>query len=710
MLTDSSTTFDAGSLTALLNGVESHGSLTEAEQSPTYDLIFRCSLLCAVATSVWATCYFVIGALWPAVISLAMAVIWSATALHVFRSKQSVFAVYGLCYGLAVFAFGIMWSLGGLEASQGVIHWALVGPQLALAAGLRLRHGVVFLAATALLLLGFMITECVVGGDVLAPRQVAVPRPWQFIFAWMNVVAPGCLVLLIVAHLVRHSDQDKERLHEAMGVANRLNNMLVEEGQKLETEQRLAHKLITNVFPANISVDLLGHFRTYARNNASPGQSPRRKTISPTSARPLLEDLGNPLRSKSSGKSGKQQVRFPERPTEDSHGGSSSTETHRNSMNTDMGRTSSLRLCNSSVGRSEPACQTQDDGEQIDGVVDSYMSSFLGTVHPFTCILFADIVGFTEVASTKPAVEVVRYLDGLFSKFDLVCLATHVEKIKTIGDCYMCVAMRDDQDEAGAEAMACARVLHVATSMHAIIKRQQISGATLCMRAGMHCGSVVSGIIGKTKFCYDLWGDAVNVASRMESTGVPRHTQVSNQVYCLLQDQEEFTPRGKTFIKGKGELETYLHVPEEGNGDFEMTSEGESRGSRSSCTSNFPGGLPAGLTDVMDILRAPKMKLRRTRSRIVNSEGPAGVLPFGHSSSTVGSAVGPFRGIKAGRSGSGDQVRVPGSETLSDLRSGLQGLFRPLARRPSEAQPRAMGRRTAMGGSGLDVGEVFDSL
>lgn len=168
-------------------------------------------------------------------------------------------------------------------------------------------------------------------------------------------------------------------------------------------------------------------------------------------------------------------------------------------------------------------------------------------------ILFADIVGFTSMATQMPAIEVVDLLNQIFSEFDLLAEQHGLEKIKTIGDAYMVAGglptLRSDH------AIA---VVEMALDMQkAIGKFQTASGDCFQIRIGINSGPVVAGVIGTRKFIYDLWGDTVNVASRMESQGWPGKIQVTERVYEQLQQQYEFEFRGEIEVKGKGEMKTY---------------------------------------------------------------------------------------------------------------------------------------------------------
>jgi class 3 adenylate cyclase len=169
-------------------------------------------------------------------------------------------------------------------------------------------------------------------------------------------------------------------------------------------------------------------------------------------------------------------------------------------------------------------------------------------------VLFGDIVGFTAMSSETSASEIVEILNGLFSLFDQAAGELGIEKIKTIGDCYMavCGLPRACPDHADKMAHMALRMLE-ATQQYA-----QKSGLDLQLRIGLNSGPVVAGVIGATKFIYDLWGDTVNLASRMESTGVPGQIQVTRSVYERLKNSFEFESRGVVHVKGKGEIETWL--------------------------------------------------------------------------------------------------------------------------------------------------------
>jgi class 3 adenylate cyclase len=171
-------------------------------------------------------------------------------------------------------------------------------------------------------------------------------------------------------------------------------------------------------------------------------------------------------------------------------------------------------------------------------------------------VLFADIVGFTAVASRTSPEELVTMLNELFSTFDRLAEKHGLEKIKTIGDAYMVVA--GIPQPVADHAVA---ITHMALDMMSGIEEySKRTGANLTIRVGIHTGSVVAGVIGTKKFIYDLWGDTVNTASRMESTGLPGRVQVSEATYQLLKDLFEFEDRGPIEVKGKGQMSVYLLI------------------------------------------------------------------------------------------------------------------------------------------------------
>ncbi|MEP6499136.1 PAS domain-containing protein [Microcoleus vaginatus ZQ-A3] len=169
-------------------------------------------------------------------------------------------------------------------------------------------------------------------------------------------------------------------------------------------------------------------------------------------------------------------------------------------------------------------------------------------------ILFADLVNFTQISTTMSATKLVYLLNEIFSAFDELSEKHGLEKIKTIGDAYMVAGGIPIERPDHAEAIA-----EMGLDMLAAIKELNVKlDAKFDLRIGINSGPVVAGVIGTKKFIYDLWGNAVNTASRMESHGITGRIQVSHYTYELLQDKYEFEDRGEIEIKGKGEMQTYL--------------------------------------------------------------------------------------------------------------------------------------------------------
>lgn len=173
---------------------------------------------------------------------------------------------------------------------------------------------------------------------------------------------------------------------------------------------------------------------------------------------------------------------------------------------------------------------------------------------PEVTVLFADIVGFTKLSARITPHELVNLLNHIFSMFDKLAEIHQLEKIKTIGDAYMVAAGIPDHRADHAEAIA-----DMAIDMLQALKQfNKETGQDFTIRIGVNTGPVIAGVIGTKKFIYDLWGDTVNIASRMESQGIPGYIQVTESTYKLLKEKYSFRERGLVNIKGKGNMLTYL--------------------------------------------------------------------------------------------------------------------------------------------------------
>ncbi len=173
--------------------------------------------------------------------------------------------------------------------------------------------------------------------------------------------------------------------------------------------------------------------------------------------------------------------------------------------------------------------------------------------HESVTVLFADLVGFTTISAGMPADALVEMLSRVFSRFDELAEKHHVEKIKTIGDAYMVVGGAPEARPDHAEAIA-----NLALDMIQAIDEVGGAGKHLMMRIGINTGPVIAGVIGSAKFSYDMWGDTVNMASRMEHHGMPNRIHVSEATYKLLKSEYEFEEREPIDVKGKGIVQTYF--------------------------------------------------------------------------------------------------------------------------------------------------------
>ena len=168
-------------------------------------------------------------------------------------------------------------------------------------------------------------------------------------------------------------------------------------------------------------------------------------------------------------------------------------------------------------------------------------------------VLFADIVGFTPLSARLSPTELIESLNRVFSGFDELADHHKLEKIKTIGDGYMVAGGLIEQNADHLAAMAT-----MALAMHENVRKLNSQFGDLSLRIGLQVGSVIAGVIGIRKFIYDVWGDTVNTASRLESHAAPGRTQVSETVFKRLQGRFAFEARGTIELKGRGPMNTYF--------------------------------------------------------------------------------------------------------------------------------------------------------
>ena len=182
--------------------------------------------------------------------------------------------------------------------------------------------------------------------------------------------------------------------------------------------------------------------------------------------------------------------------------------------------------------------------------------SMIAETFPEVTILFADIVGFTELSARLGPREIVNMLNDVFGRFDKLVVEHKLEKIKTIGDCYMVVGGIPERDP-----LHCQKVADYAfDALRAFDEYAADFSQPLSIRMGMHTGTVVAGVVGTQKFSYDLWGDVVNIASRYESTGKPNKIHISDSVRLRLADDFEFEEAGEVELKGKGWVKSWFLI------------------------------------------------------------------------------------------------------------------------------------------------------
>jgi class 3 adenylate cyclase len=173
-------------------------------------------------------------------------------------------------------------------------------------------------------------------------------------------------------------------------------------------------------------------------------------------------------------------------------------------------------------------------------------------------VLFTDFKGFTTIAEKLTPQQLVEELNQCFMEFDKIIDRNNLEKIKTIGDAYMCAGGIPVANDTNPVDIVKAG-LEIKTYMEQLKSDREAQGKDYWeLRIGIHTGPVIAGVVGKNKFAYDIWGDAVNTASRMESSGIPGQVNISGTTYELVKDQFHCTHRGKIQAKNKGEIDMYI--------------------------------------------------------------------------------------------------------------------------------------------------------
>ncbi|KAK9850452.1 hypothetical protein WJX84_008964 [Apatococcus fuscideae] len=182
----------------------------------------------------------------------------------------------------------------------------------------------------------------------------------------------------------------------------------------------------------------------------------------------------------------------------------------------------------------------------------------IGDSHPHVVILFSDIVGFSEMATTMPAIEIFMLLTNLYNTFDKLVDKFNVYKVETIGDGYMIAAGHDENEKSTKQGKPIARMLKMAQAMLEAVQSFKMPGGVLRIRVGIHCGPAFAGVIGSKCPRYCFLGDTINTASRMESTSFPMSAQLTEAAVQDAGTPDAFCSLGKRAIKGKGIMSTYL--------------------------------------------------------------------------------------------------------------------------------------------------------
>lgn len=211
--------------------------------------------------------------------------------------------------------------------------------------------------------------------------------------------------------------------------------------------------------------------------------------------------------------------------------------------------------------------ETKKDKEKIDNLLLNILPGAIaqelkenGYVKPIhynlTTIVFTDFVDFTKIAEKLKPDELVKELDNFFTEFDRIIGELKLEKLKTIGDSYMYaggIPLRNTQNPIDC-SLAALKIRHYINSKN----QENENHLEWKIRIGINSGPIMAGVVGKKKFIYDIWGDTVNIASRMESSGLPDKINISESTYLLVKDFFEIEFRGKVYAKNKGELSMYF--------------------------------------------------------------------------------------------------------------------------------------------------------
>ena len=447
----------------------------------------------------------------PALAGCLAVCLFVAAIVHLLMTNKPSVAIHILLSGVLVPVLALHLCFGGGPESAGVLAAAFLAPISAVVLGLGNKKATAMVLLIVVVGLIAAVLEQTVGPQSVTPKLYQFTEVWHAVFFFVNINVSQLIAFLVVAQAYQQLQTGRRRLQESKQQVDSLNANLAKQKERLEQEQRLTQRLIHHVFPKNMSDALIDFVKGCS-------QRPDNGAMCEVVARQAWR-RGSQRAPTSSNLSGPVFV---------------------------LPATAEVRSGRGSIA----SVSTVPEQPHI----SHFAAAVAPTLHSFAVVLFAHISGFTALSSKIDPTTLIHFLDQFFGAIDDYCKDHAVEKIKTIGDCYMCVAW---EEEPPARSRCAKRVLDVAHRMHHMAHNNLVGKQRLLVRAGIHAGPVISGIIGRTKFAFDIWGDTVNVASRMESTGVPGTTQVTDEVYELLRSSNSFVPRGLVEVKGKGELLTY---------------------------------------------------------------------------------------------------------------------------------------------------------
>ena len=496
-------------------GAENLSWPDDDDDTKTKNLIIFCAMVLFLTFTIpWTVLYLVLGLTWTLLVTVPLPVSYVIGLVHMWRTKTPRLALNCLIYGITWATVVLLILFGAGAGGAGIMGPAHIAPLVSLVLGKRVRESsclVVFIIAISLV---FCVLEQTVGPERLTPKLLAFPDPWYATFAWMHPNIGGGCSYLVMLLAVTQLESSNRRLLEKQVHLEELNDKLNRQQQKLQLEQRLAQKLISNVFPAKVTGTLIDLFEQCAeckradethvdvsrleRRRATGARYERRASVfaGPEHRAPPTGPVGADrdrvdslsLRSVSSGRLSLDQGLDPRL---------------RDTTNSVI-QQFALRLAPKShplsvvlfadiVGFTTVASRTDATtlvyfldrlfGDiDTNSVIQQFALRLAPKSHPLSVVLFADIVGFTTVASRTDATTLVYFLDRLFGDIDMACQAQQVDKVKTIGDCYMCVGWTEHP---GAHAATALRVLRVARAMHSTIHNTLLDEHRLLVRAGM---------------------------------------------------------------------------------------------------------------------------------------------------------------------------------------------------------------------------------